>query len=119
MDTFANPVVKPTGWKRAQKGLRRREEPSPRTGSLDPMTASGLLSESLFKIVDCGGHDEFVELTVPSERVNSGAEPSLDGRNGSQPPNAGCIFRCPTVRCRRDSTRRIADAATTAERPLN
>jgi len=45
--------------------------------------ASGPLFESLFEVVDCGGQHEFAELTVPSARVDSGAEPTLDGRKGS------------------------------------
>jgi len=44
------------------------------------MMASGSLFESLFEVVDCGGHHELAELTVPSARVDSGAEPTLDGR---------------------------------------
>jgi hypothetical protein len=44
------------------------------------MTAWGSLFESLFEVVDCGGQHELPELTVPRARVDSGAEPTLDGR---------------------------------------
>jgi len=47
------------------------------------MTALGSLFESLFEVVDCGGHHEFAELAVPRARVDRGAEPTLDGRKGS------------------------------------
>lgn len=47
------------------------------------MTASGSLFECLFEVVDGGGQHEFAELTVPRARVDSGAEPALDGRKGS------------------------------------
>jgi len=46
------------------------------------MMAWGSLFESLFEVVDCDGQHEFSELTVPSARVDSGAEPTLDGRKG-------------------------------------
>lgn len=46
------------------------------------MTAWGSLFESLFEVVDCGGQHEFAELAVPCARVDSGAEPTLDGRKG-------------------------------------
>ncbi|WP_432758204.1 hypothetical protein, partial [Halobacterium salinarum] len=42
----------------------------------------GSLFECLFEFVDCGGHHEFAELAVPSARVDSGAETTLDGRKG-------------------------------------
>jgi hypothetical protein len=46
------------------------------------MMALGSLFESLFEVVDCGGHHEFAELTVLHARVDSGAEPTLDGQKG-------------------------------------
>jgi len=46
------------------------------------MTAWGSLFESLFEVVDCGGHHEFTELAVLCARMDSGAEPTLDGRKG-------------------------------------
>jgi len=50
---------------------------------LNPMTTMGSLFESLFEVVDCGGQHEFAELAVARARVNSGTEPTLDGRKGS------------------------------------
>ena len=49
---------------------------------LNPMTARGSLFECLFEVVDCGGQHELTELAVPRARVDSGAEPTLDGRKG-------------------------------------
>ena len=46
------------------------------------MTAWRSLLESLFEVVDCGGHHEPAELAVPLARVDSGAELTLDGRKG-------------------------------------
>lgn len=46
------------------------------------MTAWGSLFESLFEVVDCGGHHRFAELAVPSARVDSGTEPMLDDQKG-------------------------------------
>jgi hypothetical protein len=42
------------------------------------MTAWGSLFESLFEVVDYGGHHEFAKLTVPRAGVNSEAESALD-----------------------------------------
>lgn len=42
------------------------------------MAAWGSLFEILFKIVDCGGQHELTELAVPSVKVDSGAESTLD-----------------------------------------
>lgn len=50
---------------------------------LNPMTAWGSLFERLFEVVDYGGQHKFAELAVPRARVDSGAEPTLDGRKGS------------------------------------
>lgn len=44
--------------------------------------SSGSLFEHLFEVVDGGGQHEFAELAVPRARVDSGAEPTLDGRDG-------------------------------------
>jgi hypothetical protein len=46
------------------------------------MMAWESLFESLFKVVDCGGQHELTELAVPCARMDSGAEPTLDGRKG-------------------------------------
>jgi len=47
------------------------------------MTVWGTLFESLFEVVDGGCQHEFAELPVPGARVDSGAEPTLDGRRRS------------------------------------
>lgn len=44
------------------------------------MMASEPLSESLLKLVDCGGQREFVELAVPNVRVEGGTELTLEAR---------------------------------------
>lgn len=45
---------------------------------LSPLTAWGLLLNSLFEVIDGGGHHEFAELTVPRTKVDRGVEPTLD-----------------------------------------
>jgi hypothetical protein len=49
---------------------------------LNSMKAPGALFERLFKVVDGYVQHQFAELAVPSARVDSGAEPTLDGRKG-------------------------------------
>jgi len=47
------------------------------------MMARGSLFDSLFEVVDYGGQHELAEFEVPCARVDSGAEPTLDGRKDS------------------------------------
>jgi hypothetical protein len=85
------------------------------------MTASGL-SEWLFEAVDCCGQHEFVELTVPSAKVDSRAEPTLDNKKKrTESAIQRWLYSSLSNRalCARSHIQQIAGDAARARRLLN